>query len=780
MARNGSHNTGSHVLAKLVTADDITRALDILGSEKVQYKSSLKRYNEDKDYNFAESIEKPFEHTEKSLAGKTLNGFNLLAYFNSYIKTRMDYLADVATSTPTLESTRFLKRDVLAGIDRNRILLNKISGVDAFNYTIIVKNRLKCTCSNVPGRCDCPNNDEDIPIVMPNDLLGQHAFYIIVENIIRNTAKHGGNPVRLEDNINANTDYIFTIEILNDTSSPQFQDYYQVFIYDNCPIKDNSETKALIHLKNIEDIAEQFNNIEPNWPEYISLDKLSSLEAIIVEQAYRLNKKIIDSNGKLRDGAWGLIEMDVSASYLRKESIENCDDSIFDILPSGILKPRKSKSYLYNSVQQKNNPKPKPYLLKSLSINNCLGYRLFLMKPKNYLIILDSESYDIEEERNQKYESELRNYGILVLNPKQFYTNKEVVREIFSYQFLIFEDALFPMNKKTQKRKILYEDINIGALPIRKIALSASINKEKKSSNVTEIIDYLNSKNKEDTLKKLNAFIWPKWINTLLTRRKKDCVAMGWDENMNFEKEFYKRPFLSHSAKNKPKAIFKAVFDDHGINWANFHDADYINPISSRIKITLPNIPENSLDISFREKRINTLNKLQLAESTLTKVAILDERIQVGVIKGKFIPKKAVPIPLDMLLEKIGIYVPKRKQANLNEVSFEREYKKILSWTKKISKDLDFLIIHMGIIEKLMKIKKLDYHDKNLINQYIKEEFQHQQNIHLTIIITSGRGKPENLPSEYRFINYSSISNYILEDRNKFMFINCLNNARRI
>ena len=118
MARNMSHNHGSHVLAKLTTSAALS---DEIILKRTKYSPICRFARKDK--------------------GDTKE--ELLAQFLLYQKQRMDFLADIATNTPTLENTKFLLKDILAGLDRNKILLEHISGTD-LEYSFDVLDCRNC------------------------------------------------------------------------------------------------------------------------------------------------------------------------------------------------------------------------------------------------------------------------------------------------------------------------------------------------------------------------------------------------------------------------------------------------------------------------------------------------------------------------------------------------------------------------------------------------------------------------------------------------------------
>ena len=51
--------------------------------------------------------------------------------------------------------------------------------------------------------------------------------------------------------------------------------------------------------------------------------------------------------------------------------------------------------------------------------------------------------------------------------------------------------------------------------------------------------------------------------------------------------------------------------------------------------------------------------------------------------------------------------------------------------------------------------------------------------IYDTFIITSGRGKPHNLPDDIRYVNFSTIYQYLTVQRNKYALTEALFSARK-
>jgi len=374
MARNGSHNIGSHVLNQLV------RGLKDIDFNNQNYINSIFSLN----YHHKDLIN-CFD-SEKPIPKCSDLAFAQLEFFNGYIKNRMEYLGDLAMNTPKMSSSLYLISDIFIDFDKVRLLLNNISGLGAnFIYEIqfIIKGE-KITKDNY--------NDIDIKLAIANDITGCQAVYNILENIIRNTAKHS----KRESNENV----IFTIDVIDiDT------DYYQINIYDNVK-KD--------------DIDDKVNN-----------------------QNDKLNKDVLDNvSNALRQGSLGMIEMDASAAYLRMLDITMINDDDYEI----DLTPDKNNKYKTKGPELPILNANK-FPLKEGDEAKCLGYQFYIPKPKEFLFITDNDS-------KNKYEDlkKLKSEGVDIMSFDDFKGN--LIKDItFPHQFIITE---FKFEKDIKKRKAQY------------------------------------------------------------------------------------------------------------------------------------------------------------------------------------------------------------------------------------------------------------------------------------------------------------------------------------
>lgn len=246
MTRNMSHNIGSHVLSHLIGND----AYSLFSDENIRGTPS------------------PYIplYDDQQLGNSNLQ----LAHFIQYLKNRMDYLGEVTLNVPNMLTTKYIYSDVFKDFDRQRILLKYISGVTDFRYRFCLKHNGKLLSEH-----------NDIAVAFSSDMLGTQAFFNIIENVIRNTAKHS----RYKNQGDVN---VITIEFQDVTDYPN---HYRVEI-------DNG-----INEDNIHDLVKKQNNL--------------------------LKEDLLDKDNKLRTYGLGVVEMEASAAFLRQVEISDKGSKTF-------------------------------------------------------------------------------------------------------------------------------------------------------------------------------------------------------------------------------------------------------------------------------------------------------------------------------------------------------------------------------------------------------------------------------------------------------------------
>lgn len=673
MSRNLSHNIGSHVLARLSSLQELKR---IIG------KSRNDRYD---------------KNAVEDFAGKVAN-------LNSYLRTRMDFLADIATNVPVVTAPKKLFRDICIYLKPDssnqklpwqEMLLNYISGTNIREDQIFINVRFngKQVNSNTAN--------EDPLIAMPNDLLGIHAFYAILENIIRNCAKHSRIAADGTDYRTAKLKLTIFVESHNEK-------YWKVRIVDNLE-QCRHDAKLLTRLNN------------------------------------SINQKMLDPDGTLRKSAWGILEMKTAATYLRKIEPALIDD--------------------FHATVTNDISEPPNILVADSDENGNLVYEFFLLKHKQALVVCFNQS--LLRKDLEPAQAKLKNDGVDFLFCASVNDFKEKFADELdnsaTHDFLILLDP-------TQAEYDFFKSYK-KMLPSRVFLYS-----EKPVSDSCE--DWSQRLEKNALLEKLkdadgdavNLYLW------------KALVSGENDENdfsvINYKSE-NEEPVRLLNAAGKESA--KIVFDCHGAAYKcgkfSLEDVFYYEPYGS--------VSPTGLLIGNRENIVEL--PYEIVEAAQLSVVIIDERVQFEAEKtiqdanvdgfiNQFEAKFGHSPRYRHLLELMKIYIPdSQKIINLNNQHFApADEARLLNdfLGREISRK-EILVVHLGIIEKLLKV--FGHDSKERIKNWITE----RESEFKSVIVISGRGKPPNLPEDTKFLHYSLITRYIFEERSKLHLCKVLKSARR-
>ena len=233
------------------------------------------------------------------------------------------------------------------------------------------------------------NDTNDIQVSLPAGALGAQAFYSILENIIRNTAKPDNKGV-----------VVYTVNfidkpLLKNPFAAEDQ-YYRVEISDNVPIKKMKEEELKHEIENIKkenQYALYFGQTKDGEASkttkgtddfYVSYADNTGEERItdaadlmVYKQNTQLNNSVIDpKNHTLRTRSLGLIVMEASDAFLRQEDLPEIESKKYD------LKDGKH----YNKFDKYANYYP--YFIQTFKkeLDNqeglfSLGYRFYMKKP---------------------------------------------------------------------------------------------------------------------------------------------------------------------------------------------------------------------------------------------------------------------------------------------------------------------------------------------------------------------------------------------------------------
>ena len=356
MSRNGSHNIGSHVLAAL------SHNVGTMPDDRVLYQ---------------------------------------------YIQHRMDYIATVTTDFPTWTQPTMLLGALMKGFLSQRHLLDYIAeseGLSAWQFQgcklsdeerkkqhwIEFHVRRKTRDGSYEELIEYPTGavhlDKDVSLAIPGGAVGYHAFYTILENVLRNAAKHDWSVKNNGKDDSERGDLPIYIDF------EEKQDYVEIEIW-------------------------------------ARLSKLPSGEELPQKLQGLIERSFINDNGQLRRENWGLAEMKISAGYLRRSGIDVIGDLKHDgrklenenalILATAV---RKTVSVGENNVNE-----PGTYL----------AYRFSIPKPRELLIIVNAGVGIGEEQKARIKEAEkfgayVRNWSEILSDGK---TNARALE--LNYRFVV-------------------------------------------------------------------------------------------------------------------------------------------------------------------------------------------------------------------------------------------------------------------------------------------------------------------------------------------------------
>lgn len=709
MARNMSHNIGSHVMNKLTGNLNDYKIYDT-----ERYVScDMETLYKDK---FIEKRKEGLndEQIKDNLKNEIL--LDQISTFNNYVKCRMDYLSDVTFGTPLMQTNKKFYGELFKDFDKVRLLLNNISGLSDFEFEIQFI-RTVYDESNKPYTKKIDNSD-DLAIAIPNDVLGCQAFYNIIENTIRNTAKHNQNKnknrrtvftVNLHTKTNICSDRLKKAAVEKHINVEETLDLldtmYMVEIYDNIPVEIDIDEKKKndFYRKDTADIK--------------------SIDWLVCQQNKKINTSILQENHSLRTHSLGIIEMEASAAYLRKMEITDIDADAYDI----DYDPKKG---LTNTL--------KLPVLRAFDKDGCLGYRFYVHKPQEILLV---GNFEISE--NEEVVKKLLQDGVWIKTKHEFKEELEANR-VYNHQFVLYKDIDLENIIKEYKT----------SLPTRTLYITAE-----KAEELNQILNSYND------FQNLELFIWNWWSKSF---NKVFSLVKSNDTDTTTGYRIY---LMDHLDKN----LWELALSN---------SIDYIEPLSSLAQRKLPgnNYPdfttylrEGLNDKNYNENNYNekctlkpnysrtTINRNKIIESSFSKICVVDERIQ------DFSNKKS-PEDIDYtsIFSQTNILIPD-KTLNLAASNYDADIiKKIHEFIENNINDIKFILIHYSILERI---------DQDGIFTNLLKWQKMNPNAH--IVITSGRGRPKNLPDFVRFVNLSPVLSAFTEIRCKYLIYNLLNSSRK-
>nr|WP_311458005.1 hypothetical protein [uncultured Capnocytophaga sp.] len=711
--RNMSHNIISHVMVNLQDKE----AIQNIG--KMINKGNYTGIN-----------------LTKEEANSVLSKEYQLAILNKYNSNRCLYLNEATYSVSKFVENMNVYSDLFRKLDENRIFLNLISAVDNFKYRF-----------SFLSQGEVLTKENDIAVMIPGGSLGQQAFYNIIENIIRNTAKHSGNRESKEVTFTVNfSEYDENIDMLgNITALKQFLNLYS----ENPEMVNLMYGSSWFFKKDIDywekilELPQKYYQVEI----YDDIDKGMLTEDVVDNLNGRIFGSVIEKDA-LRSHSLGILEMKASAAFLRQIDIVQIDPSIpeggeADFIP-----------FIMAFVHQQGDKKS-------------IGYRFFMKKVEKYLVICPKE-YTLLTDGNKNKSSKWKNVGIELISVEDFL--EKIERKVsFNHEFvlLLTQEAKeevgtigeYFYSNHEEKRKNRRKDRipELSLLPERLMYIKEDFLSE---VGETQIEEFFSQK------------IWEQWEG-IRKEGNKNYLAINTKS--------ISKTILSIANYDNCKQV---VFHNHLYSmedWENVveeinKDKITVEPLSSAAQRKLPyfDIYQSSLDNYVAEIRKNDKYFItqQLIEAYFNKVIVIDERIQKFASAPFFTEGNKTLYQRD-IFDHINVLMPKVEEIDLNNESLSKEHIQRIEGfiTKNISKS-EFLVVHYGLFERI--------YGKENHNEILNSKLLEWSKMIRTIVVT-GRGQHtlEGLPEAVNYLNLSSLLDAFRDNRNKYSINYILNQTRR-
>jgi len=730
IGRNMSHNIGSHVVNYLIqNLNEVLKCLYRTGLNNTEINNIKNQIiNSELDLKKNNPINISLEKLKnKGIINKKLLGihkfFQDLKYFLSYLKNRMEFIANYSTLDVAWTDDYKLS-DIIKFWNDNKILKDYIAKSE------------KLSEKKIAVLPDDTLNNKIVSI--PDGEIGLHSVYMIIENFIRNSAKHGLK----KDN---GTDELKLEFSINDCSIEDYNsELYKIELWDNLEnfedaFKNIISKKELIKFLEIEK--------EKNYKEIDFLNKNNSKESFFAEfndlsnyNDVEIKKDFIDEQGRLLKSNWGIKEIFIGAAYLRMlDTSKIIDDNDPPILSIGYKKDNEKKH---------------------------LKYTFYMLKPKNLLIVYkkDTISKDfgklLKNDNNEKLkEKGIDFYEIVELKDK--IENGEKLRHKF---MLLYSDILNKELKGNYTNSEQEEVSYLSRLPYRIIE-----NEEKDS-----IIKILNSIEKKKYYEVLSILFYSIFIKK--EKYKKTRFIISLKKEHKIDQKIIKNlenVFIVEKQKNNNECYFEFNKNNNYENIIKFQEHAEWKNINDNNKFYFNLTGNNSLKHKFfsylADINYYKIFLYNIYEAFLYSILIIDERIFEKYKDDRGNKNRFRNQNIDIFdYDEEG-----REIISINNISKEESKKdKDIFQDAFNNKEYQFIIIHQGIIDKLIKIEQGDTKERK-----IDKVIENLKSYGEKIIVCSGRGKPEYLNPEVRFLSLGNLINWL--DDNKYTLVKGLLSVRR-
>lgn len=662
----------------------------------------------------------------------------------SHLQARMDFIAELSTSAPSLHIPTSIKTDVVGeappGVNfkgtgfLGQTLLGKYISARRDEHENPVTGKVVFKGSQDP-LFDCAGG-----------LLGQQALSVIFENLIRNIAKH-------TKELKKTNGIVLNVKCDQD---PDYPNYIQLLLWDEQETACNDSPDGTAPTGS--------NPVPPRHSEVQWVWKA-------LDDEYR-KTQILDEKGVLEDGHWGLKEIRICAAYLRGIPLEELES------PLSAGEPR-----LVEVLPVTDDGATKPCGAVRAPMN--IGCRIYLPVAKELAIVWNKIPPECSELAQKAMENGIGLYSRADLRRRKPVSHRLVVwmeqdkpdehergklsprwvRGNGSYKSLLdrgsFNDLINEVRQAIAQQESVGELYGLNTRDILPNVVDISGPAAKLNGFAQQL-----SKNLDDTLS--DELLGPAQI---IDYHFKIC-----DSDTSFFPE-----------------------DIGGYKRGRFLDFLRIGGAYE----TFPTVSsQKSLLTSWGSAFPHTVVKHEICRGLRRGVLVLDERVQERVYgpnaKHPFLPLKSVAalnqIPeiknseeyfsFSAMLAAANVWIPSIALVNLHDPATGQAFDEFLhklpaegisvkSGRKANLTRIDYVVIHQGVIDRLRR----DGCTESL--RYFFEIFKDK-----VLVVCSGRGRPEELKWVYsqrkdvRFIAVSTILEHVVNRPSKMHLVISLDASR--